>query len=282
MELNSQIQDAPTVGHLKDRDPVLDRVSAALDAPDATARVAQYILEHPEKAVRQSLLELSVATQSGQATIFRLCKQLGFKGLTDFRLSLAAELGRQVVQGDQKLGKTESDFDVIASALSQSILSSRRLLTPQLLDQVATSLTSARRISIYGSGESSLAGEVLSYRLSRTGIDPRLFSNTGRAHQAADQMIKEDVAIGISQSGASTDTIDFLRRSRRAGAFAIAITCHTRSLLARHSDMIIPLAKPSRPPSGHPMTILPSVALLAEVLAESLAKSVATVKHTAV
>ena len=62
--------------------------------PNALARIAKYILENPEKVLHQSVAELGEFAGSGEASILRLCRQIGFSGFRDFKLALAAEIGR--------------------------------------------------------------------------------------------------------------------------------------------------------------------------------------------
>lgn len=249
------------------RTPVLLKVEAALDYPNALARVAQYVLENPKRAVRQSLGELSAASQSGQATIFRLCRELGFKGFTDFKLALAAEIGHRETEPDRGVSLTVNSLDEVASLINRSVLNTRQLLQPELVASAAPLLLNARHVNIYGSGDSGLAGEVLFHRLRRIGVRVRVFANVGYAHEAAEAMTKEDAAIAVSQSGASPDTVEFLRRAHQTGAFSLAITCHPKSSLAKVSDVVLQMARMPQPGLSEQMIGMPRIVFIAEALA---------------
>ncbi|NKN09882.1 MurR/RpiR family transcriptional regulator [Rhizobium laguerreae] len=249
------------------RTPVLLKVEAALDYPNALARVAQYVLENPKRAVRQSLGELSAASQSGQATIFRLCRELGFKGFTDFKLALAAEIGHRETEPDRGVSLTVNSLDEVASLINRSVLNTRQLLQPELVASAAPLLLNARHVNIYGSGDSGLAGEVLFHRLRRMGVRVRVFANVGYAHEAAEAMTKEDAAIAVSQSGASPDTVEFLRRAHQTGAFSLAITCHPKSSLAKVSDVVLQMARMPQPGLSEQMIGMPRIVFIAEALA---------------
>ncbi|SCX35270.1 MurR/RpiR family transcriptional regulator [Agrobacterium rosae] len=74
---------------------ILSKLQDEIDQlPNALARIAKYILENPEKVLRQSVAELGEFAGSGEASILRLCRQIGFTGFRDFKLALAAEVGR--------------------------------------------------------------------------------------------------------------------------------------------------------------------------------------------
>ncbi|WP_027681661.1 MurR/RpiR family transcriptional regulator [Rhizobium leguminosarum] len=253
------------------RTPVLLKVEAALDYPNALARVAQYVLENPKRAVRQSLGELSAASQSGQATIFRLCRELGFKGFTDFKLALAAEIGQREPDPDRGISLTVNSFDDVVSLIHRSVLGTRQLLQPELITSTAQQLLNARHVNIYGSGDSGLGGDVLFHRLRRIGIPVRPYANVGYAHEAAGAMTREDAAIAVSQSGASPDTVEFLRRAHQVGAFSVAITCHPKSSLAKVSDVVLQMARVPQPGLSEQMIGMPRIVFIAEALAIAIA-----------
>ncbi|TIW51162.1 MAG: SIS domain-containing protein, partial [Mesorhizobium sp.] len=49
----------------------------------------------------------------------------------------------------------------------------------------------------------------------------------------------KQVALAISESGSSKDTINSLMAAKAAGAFTIAITCHIRSPIAANADAVL-------------------------------------------
>ncbi|MGY5778309.1 MurR/RpiR family transcriptional regulator [Rhizobium sp. LEGMi135b] len=249
------------------RSPVLLKVETALDYPNALARVAQYILENPKKAVRQSLGELSAASQSGQATIFRLCRELGYKGYTDFKLALAAEIGKREADVEKGVSLTVNSLDETVSLISRSVSNTRQLVQPDVLAKAAPYLREARNVNIYGSGDSGLAAEILFHRLRRSGINVHIFANVGFAHEVAESMTKADAGIGVSQSGASPDTVEFLRKAHHAGAFTIGITCHPKSSIAKFSDAVLQMARLHQPGLSEQMVALPRAIFIAEALA---------------
>ncbi|TBX99062.1 MurR/RpiR family transcriptional regulator [Rhizobium laguerreae] len=260
---------------------VLLKVETALDFPNALARVAQYILENPKRAVRQSLGELSAASQSGQATIFRLCHELGFKGFTDFKLALAAEIGQRETEPNRGVSLTVNSLDETVSLISRSVSNTRQLVQAEVLASAAPPLLKARHVNIYGSGDSGLAAEVMFHRLRRIGVNVRVFANVGYAYQAAEAMTKEDAAIAVSQSGASPDTVEFLRKAHHIGAFSLAITCHPKSSLAKVANVVLQMARLPQPGlSEHMIALaLPRAVFIAEALAIAIAdhaKSVTT------
>ena len=65
------------------------------EMPEALSRIGKYILDNPERVVRSSLGELAVLAQSGEASVVRFCKHLGYAGYRDLKIALTAELASQ-------------------------------------------------------------------------------------------------------------------------------------------------------------------------------------------
>ena len=66
----------------KQRAPLVHLSNVIAGLSEAASRVGQYILANPEKVVRQTVAELAEFTHSGQASVVRLCRQLGFNGFS--------------------------------------------------------------------------------------------------------------------------------------------------------------------------------------------------------
>ncbi|MGZ4112901.1 MAG: MurR/RpiR family transcriptional regulator, partial [Tumebacillaceae bacterium] len=77
----------------------LGRIRAAYPGlSDKFQRIATHILEHPHDVLHLSISQLAEVTGCAEATIFRLCKQLGFRGYQDLKIALAKEVVEQPVQ----------------------------------------------------------------------------------------------------------------------------------------------------------------------------------------
>ena len=65
----------------------------------ALRRLAEVVLASPQEAIYQSVTELADLAGVGEASVIRLCRDLGFKGFQDFKLALAADLARALDRG---------------------------------------------------------------------------------------------------------------------------------------------------------------------------------------
>lgn len=217
----------------KERQTILLRLQEEIDQlPNALARIAKYILENPEKILRQSVAELGEFAGSGEASILRLCRQIGFTGFRDFKLALAAEVGRPPLA---VIGSSASDpaIDQLQQTLVQNIAVAHSHVDPLSLSKIADALATSRRIDIYGAGMSGLVGEMLAYRLLRAGMTAVAFRNSHMAHEAANGLGEGCVALALSISGLTVETVQFLKGARAAGATTVAITNRAQSPLSK-------------------------------------------------
>ncbi|WP_128254411.1 MurR/RpiR family transcriptional regulator [Falsirhodobacter deserti] len=220
---------------------VLDLLQGSMDAlPNALSRIAKYVLEHPEMVIHQSVTELGSFSGSGEASVVRLCRSLGFKGYRDFKMALAVELGRP--QTPPPGLSSGGAYDTIRDAFERSISDAARSMDGKELALVATLLLRSRRIDIYGAGLSSMAADMLTYRLQRLNLPAFSFRDAHIAHEVAHGLDAGCVAIAFSLSGLTEDTVKFLRSARHARARAIAITGRASSPVGEAADKVIALS----------------------------------------
>ena len=195
-------------GHLHaSRQALLSRLEDAFYLPSALARVAQYIVENPDKAVHLSLGELSARAQSGQASVVRLCRELGFSGFKAFKLALAADLALQQATRTNGGNLAPDPFDQASDLIARSIAQTRSLLDIGALGDIAGELHRATRINVFGSGVSGLVAEIFSYRLLRAGLNANTVRDIYILREVATELSSNSAAIAISQSGVSPETV---------------------------------------------------------------------------
>ena len=234
--------------------------------PVALARAAKYILENPEKVVHQSLAEVSSFSGSGQATILRLSRELGFGGYTEFRIALSAELAVSATRL-RDADPVADELDNVVAQINASTVDTRALLEPETIERCAARLKAARRIDVFGVGVSGMIAELLGYRLLRAGCNAITLRDAVLAHKVSGGLDTGAAAIAVSQSGSTPETINFLQNAHKTGAFTIAVTCHPRSALARGADETLIMARLSAASYGGPITDVPRAVVVGEALA---------------
>lgn len=250
--------------------PSLPRMRKEIDdMPEALSRIGKYIIDNPERVVRSSLAELAVLAQSGEASVVRFCRHLGYAGYRDLKIALTAELASQRAVQLKRVAEGAS-FAPLADRLSHAITGTADNLEPEELLRIARQLKSSRRIDIFGVGLSGIVAELVAYRLMRVGLIAQAFQDATLAHEVMTRSDSSCVAIGISELGLTPDTVRFLNGAKAAGAFTLAITGRANSPLAQHADAILAVVAVDPPPIGGEMTAIPAKILAVEALVSAI------------
>ena len=250
---------------------VILRVRSEIDTmPDALSRIGKYIVDNPEKAVRSSVAELALHSTSGEASVVRFCRHLGYDGFRDLKLALAADIAYRDHARAAHGGDPQSELGILEARLSDSIVATRKLLDPLSLRHAAERLLASRRIDIFGAGVSGIVAQMLAYRLLRLGLVAQAFQDPTLAHEITNGVDATSTAIGVSETGLTSDTVNFLAGHRAASAFTILLTARPNSPAASKADIVLHAAALSPPPTGGEVGASIAKIFLVEALAEAI------------
>ena len=216
---------------------ILDTIDSLYDSLTKTEKkIAKTILSNPQLLNQASLSAIAVDLDVGEATFIRFCRTLGFKGFTDFKMDLAIELATQ-----DKSETTLLDTDVtvedsaqnialkLQAVINNVITETMNLLDFNELEKVVKAFRQAKRIFLFGVGSSGITAEDAKNKFMRIGLQM----------DAATNMQKGDVVMGISHSGYSQETTHALGIAHKAGATTIALTHNLRSPITRVADLVL-------------------------------------------
>lgn len=226
--------------------------SGYADLRKSEKQAADYILEHMELAQNLSLDRLAAAAGVSQPTVLRMLKALGYSGYKDFRYQLVAELAK-AEDGKQEAGRLQLMYgytldkkDGLDGIPVNITMTTERMMRETLKNfpvktyrKVIAALKNARLIDIYGVENSEVMASDLLTKLLYLGLPCRHFSDCYLQQIAAGCLTDKDVAVGISYSGESRDTVDTMRAAKRAGACTIAITNFKDSTIGKYADILI-------------------------------------------
>ncbi len=228
---------------------VLVRVRARLpEFTGALQRVAELVLSDPAGAARATIVELAERSGTSPATVTRFCRALGFEGYSDLRLGIAGETGRAARSAGWSvdIGREIQPTDPLDRVLQQIIAADTRALadTAAVLDlaaleRAADALAASRRVDLYGIGGSGLVGAEMQLCLHRIGLAAWSWTDLHNGLASAALLGSGDVAIGISHSGQTRETIEVLAEAGSHGATTVALTSIPRSALAEIADIVL-------------------------------------------
>lgn len=238
--------------------------------PIALMRIAKYVVANPEQVVYQSAAQVASSSKSGQASIIRFCRTVGFEGFQDFKLALAGELAtRPLTSMEKDTGRKLSDQ--LGDNLIAAIQESRALFKFDDVQTLAMQLLKAKRVDVYGAGFSGILASLLAARLLRLNIHAFAISDPTFGAEVAHGLDKNCVAIAISETGLTQDTVTALRRAQRAGAFTAAITSRPESPLTSNLDLMLLAASVESPLTGGSLTPAFTQLFVIEVLVSATA-----------
>lgn len=220
------------------------------DLRKSEKQAADYILAHMEEAAKLSLDRLAHCAGVSQPTVLRMLRALGFDGYKGFRYQLVAELARLHPgqdQADQPMyGYTLSRQDTLEEIPVKMTATTQRMMEETLKNfsgktyrKVIGKLKNARMIDIYSVENSEVTALDLLTKLLYLGLPCRHFSDYYFQRISAGSLTPDDVAVGISYSGESRDTVDVMRTAQKAGACTIVITNFRDSTIAKYADILI-------------------------------------------
>ncbi|ANS68703.1 sugar isomerase [Streptomyces lincolnensis] len=209
-------------------------------------KVGELILEDPAAVTHCSAAELGRRTGTSQATVTRFCRAIGLDSYQHLLIELAQERGRGEVSdwGSAEIGPDISPDDslervvqVVGSADLRAIQQTIDRIDLDALERAAQALAKARRIDVYGVGGSGAVAQETETRLFRIGCQVRGWNEVHGAATSAALLTPADVAIGISHSGSTRETLEPFEMAKERGATTIAITTDPRSPLAKAADI---------------------------------------------
>ncbi|GHO85984.1 MurR/RpiR family transcriptional regulator [Dictyobacter formicarum] len=233
--------------HPVERPLISEGVQARLHATSQTLtgaeqRVAQFIEQHPEEMVHQSVQALAQLIQVSEATIVRCCRSLGYQGVRDLKLALAAESMAPLHQIHEDILPDDNVGTVARKVLQsdiQAIADTLAVLDEQLLEQAVEALLHATRIEFYGIGPSMPIALDAYYRFLRIGMPVAVTTDAAMQAVSAANLPPNSVAFAISHSGTTRETLNALRNARGAGARCILLSSHMHTPLSDYADIAL-------------------------------------------
>ena len=210
-------------------------------------QVADIILQREGEAEAYSLVELCEAAGVSQPTVIRFTKALGFDGYKSFRDALIKNNAKEAgVPFEPLYGFEVRETDRIGDVPRKAIATTIGLLQDTLqyipakdYEAAVRLMKEAHIIDIYCVENSNATACDLLNKLLYLGLTARYFQDSYLQQICAGHLKNGDVAIGISYTGSSLNTVEALKTAKQSGAKTIAITNHKDSPVLQYADIQI-------------------------------------------
>lgn len=204
-------------------------------------KIADYLLEHVGEIVGLSISTLAEACGCGEATVVRFARRLGFDGYQSLKIRIAQEMNASSVVS-REISPEDSCFDIFCKQMREitvTLQNTESVLDPAQLEAAAQKLMNARRIAVFGLGNSAAIATDAAHKFLRLGLDAQACCDNHLQAIIASHLDRSSVAVGVSHSGASKDIVEALRLSKIGGACTICITSVGASPLVEAADIAL-------------------------------------------
>lgn len=216
----------------------------------AEQKIADFILNNPKEVIYMSVTELAERCGVGDGTVVRFAQDIGFSGYQELKLTLSRDLVEPFENILEDVLPKDSLNDIVRKITNKNlkaIKDTTKLIDIDSLKKAIDIISKARRVEFYGVGASGFTALDAKYKFLRIGIVCDALTDPHLQAMSAATLTPKDVAVGISHSGATKDTIDSLRVAKNAGAKTICITNFARSPITEVTDIVLLTASPESP-----------------------------------
>ncbi|WP_377887253.1 MurR/RpiR family transcriptional regulator [Alkalihalobacillus sp. R86527] len=203
-------------------------------------QVADYILNHSSKIIHNTINQVAEDLGVADATVFRFCKRIGFKGFQAMKIALAAEIVNPIQDIHETISESDSRKDVAEKVLRSNIRTledTLHILDSSSIEDAVEALLNADQIEFYGNGGSGIIAMDAQHKFIRTGLRTAAYSDAHLQIMSASQLTDSDLAILISHSGTNKDIMRVADIAKESGATTIAITNLATSPLSKKVDI---------------------------------------------
>ncbi|MBO9596834.1 MAG: MurR/RpiR family transcriptional regulator [Cohnella sp.] len=234
-------------------------------------KVADYVLDNAASVIYMSITDLADTCGVGESSIFRFCRSLSFKGYQDFKIALAHTITveNEIPQLTDRILMNDTIDQVASKVLTTNISALNEtfnLIDYAKIDKAIDHLVRAERILFFGVGSSLMTAMEAHIKFMRITNKSMCSIDSHLQMMSASLMTERDVAVMISYSGSTKDTIEVAQKAKERGALVITITRFEKSPLTASSDLTLLCGANEGPLQGGSLSAKISQLYLLDVL----------------
>ncbi|MFQ8706147.1 MAG: MurR/RpiR family transcriptional regulator [Thomasclavelia sp.] len=206
-------------------------------------KVADYILNYLDSYEEMSMISIAKSAGVSQPTIMRFVKAIGFNSFKQFKYELVRSNTKSV---DLLYGFSINKDDDIRELPSKIIATITKMMEDSLksisIDNYLKTIdliNQTNNISIYAVENSMCVANDLMTKLIYLGKNVTFHSDYYLQSIDASNLKDQDLAIGISYSGNSKNTVEVLKIAKENGAKTIAIVNFENTMLTKYGNVVL-------------------------------------------
>lgn len=236
-------------------------------------RVADFVLQEPDKIIRMSIASLAETVGVSQPTVLRFVRAMGLASYPELKL----RTGQSIVSGTPYVHSDVGSDDPLERIIDKVVDSSiytltamRRSIDQATLERVVDILANASRIDCYGTGAARILAMEAQHKLMRFGIPVVSYDDTHLQRLAAASLRPGDVALCFSHTGMVRDTEAMALKARECGATVVSVT-RPDTALSDASDIVLAIDAHENTEIYAPMVSRVAHAVLLDIITTAIA-----------
>lgn len=199
------------------------------DLPEGERRIAEFILESPERILDLNITQLATGCGGSAAGVVRLCKRLGVGGYRELQLRITSDIFSTKKPEEESFHLVQDSpvRDIVASVIQnnrKALDETFKMVEIESITRAAETIKAAGRTEIFGLGASGIVGLDLHQKLQRIGIVCSFNPDPHLQITAACGLTEKDAAFAISYSGVTPEVVKAAEEAKASGASIISLT----------------------------------------------------------
>ncbi len=205
-------------------------------------KVADWVLQHATEVMHMSMAQVAHACGVSDTTVLRFCRNAGFQGYLDLKLSIARDIASptQIIHDD--ISADDEPFTIARKVFTsniQALYDTLEVLDENAVLSAVKILNNARKILIIGVGTSAPIVQSMYNMFVRLGFNCSAQTDSYLQLMEVALVGADDVVVAVSQSGSSIDPVLTLQKAKQNGARTICITGNAQSPITQHADITL-------------------------------------------
>lgn len=227
-----------------DSNPLLKIKAIFNDFTPVEQKVAEFILENPDKIPAMAIKELALASKSSDASVMRFCKTLGYSGYRSFIVGLTLaiadnETGVSLYSDIRPGDSVKSVVRNIFRNERQALTDTENILKTTEVEKAVSILNSCESIHFFGIGASGLVCLDAVQKFRRIGISSYAHTDFHDQLTNAALLGSKDACVLFTYTGKTKEIQLILKLLKEQNCKIIAVTQLRKSNLLKGADVYL-------------------------------------------
>lgn len=210
-------------------------------------RIADVVIEYPEKVVNLPIKEIATLSNTSEAAIVRFSKRLGLSGIKVVKVELARELhtiaDKKVPTKIELTDDKEVMKEKVFNNTIQALYNTEKVISAQVIDEAAQAITSAKRVMIFGVGNSRVVATDLHIKFMNIDQTAILATDLLSAITILGHFEAGDVLFITSETSKNKIITDICKYAKEKGIKIILLSQKFSSPAIRMADIVLAMGK---------------------------------------